>query len=180
MRNDFLGDSLDMAKRALVSILSSHGWQVFVFPLPAENQFDFEMYERLLNVKASNNVKVMNKPPLAFRYPTRGNYFEWMMQSIRPLPSSNQSMILLDPDKGIDSNKQTCEFLAMSEVSELVAVNKRCVVGAYHHRNVGGFSCEQLLERLKPVHSFAYDFGAAAMCFMSQDNKRLAELKSRY
>ena len=177
MRNEFLGDSLDMAKRALVHILSSDGFRVFVFPLPAVHQFNFELYEKLLDVKPLGNVEVMNESALVFRYPARAKYVKWMIESVRTLDRTNKLVVLLDPDKGIHSQKQTCKFLSINEISELTAANEECVVGIYHHKGAGGYLYANLVAALSPLHSFAYDFGAAAICFVSHNN-RLEDLKS--
>lgn len=179
MRNKFLGDSLDMAKRALTHILSSDGFHVFIFPMPAaKEQFNFDLYQKLLNVNSHTHTEVMTQFSHVFRYPARKKYVRWMNDFARSLDSSNKSVVLLDPDKGIDSEKQTCEFISLNEVSQLAAANKACVIGVYHHKLAGKFRYERLVTSVRPKGAFAYNFGAAAICFVSHDSSRLKELKS--
>jgi hypothetical protein len=168
MRNKYLGDSLDMAKRALVQVLANVGYSVVVFPLPSESAMDFGLYSKILGADHHPSVRVMGKSGLSFCGNQRNQYAVWMTKTIQSLPLSDRLFILLDPDKGIrkSGQKEKNHFITILEIEGLKNAKSGSVIGVYHHKNAAGLSFDEVLNLLGNG-CFYYDFGAAALFFVS-------------
>ena len=175
MRNKFLGDSLDMSKRTLLNLLSQKDIFSLVCPLPAEYAFDFELYRSVLQL--NGKASLFNPDGLVFRGHLRKRYIEELKVSVSSSDLSSFQVVLLDPDKGMHEFKKTNVYIAISEVKSLIKESRKKTVAIYHHKNAGGMNYLTVLEKFSSFNSFAYDFGAAAICFFQEEAQPITLIK---
>lgn len=89
MHNDMIGDSLDLAKRHMLSLLRKLKRPTLVAPLPPERNFDFELYSRVLDASPEHTIARG-----LFRRPVR---LQYLVALLKQFPSVQDRTMLLDP-----------------------------------------------------------------------------------
>lgn len=162
MRDRFLGDSLDMSKRAAVSLLRNAGFRVLVCPLPSQDDFSEKVYRSCLGMKEEDELF---NPVVRFRATQREKHLNVLRDHLSNWKPEKPGIAILDPDKGVHESLKSNLFLTVEEIDGLVGANRAHVIAVYHHKNAGGISYLDLVARFTPRPAFAYDFGAAVLCF---------------
>jgi len=175
MRNKFIGDSLDMSKRIIVTLLSQENLCLLACPLPAERDFKFELYKSVLQL--NQKAYVFNPGGLLFIGQHRATYLKELKNSVSSGDFSSVHVILLDPDKGIHKSKRNNLYINSSEVIELTTENRDKTIAVYHHKNAGGMDYQAVLNEFSSFNCFAYNFGAASICFIQDGAQPINRIK---
>ena len=162
MRDLYLGDSLDMSKRATVSLLRNVGFSLCICPLPSQREFTDAVYRSCLGLSTSDRIF---NPPVRFRSIGRARHLEALREELSTWGPGQAGIALLDPDKGVHDSRRSNLFVTVGEINALLEIANGPVIAIYHHRNAGSISCSGLLERLIPRPAVAYRFGAAILLF---------------
>ena len=163
MRNLYLGDSLDMSKRALLHALAEAGCRPLICPLPSQRDFCFGVFRHVLAVGDDGFDLLETAPEEAFWGRYRSSHWEKVKKIAEEQVGTN--VILLDSDKGIHRRDRNNKFVHRAEVADLVSKAKGKVVAVYHHRNAGNLSYRDALDLFPKIPRFGYNFGAAAILF---------------
>ena len=174
MRDRFLGDSLDMAKRASVALLRCAGSRLLICPLPSQNDFSETDYRSCLGVQEEDRVF---NPTSRFRSSQREEHLSALRAELPKWEPDKPGIVILDPDKGLHDSLKSNLFLTVDEINGLVGVAKKLIVAVYHHKNAGSLSYLDLVERFVPRPAMAYDFGAAALCFIHSEVEKLRQVR---
>jgi hypothetical protein len=175
MRDEHLGDSLDMSKRVVICLLRNDGFRLLICPLPSGRSFREDIYRSCLGLQEQDQVF---NPEQQFRgAQQRPNHLSALRRELAQWAAGKRGIAMLDPDKGVraQTGKNKNMFITVPEVNDLVAAAGRHVVAVYHHKGTGSLSCQEIVERLKPA--IAYDFGAAHLCFISAEKKHLQRIR---
>ena len=158
-----------------MTLLSQENLHSLVCPLPAEAGFDFELYRSVLQL--SEKTDLFNPDGLLFRGQDRVRYLKELRASVSSGGFSSVHVILLDPDKGIHESKRSNLYITSSEVIGLISENLDKTIAVYHHKNAGGMDYQAVLKAFSHFNSFAYNFGAAAICFIQDGEQPIYRIK---
>lgn len=132
MRNRYLGDSLDLAKAALLLLAREIDLSVLVAPLPAESEFDFELYGQLLGIGTRHALAGAEMGVFSGR--NRAAHLAALREA---LLNGRQRGLLLDPDSGLKNGDGVGpRFLTPGELQGMT--HRSGVVWLlYHHQGAG-------------------------------------------
>lgn len=152
MHNKMIGDSLDLAKRHMLSLLRKLKRPTLVAPLPSERDFDFELYSRVLDASPAHTVAHG-----LFRRPGRLAHLENLRKQF---PSNRDRTILLDPSSGISQLREDRpKYISCAEVSFTCRGTDLWLI--YHHQSTDGLTYCQAAQLVKA--RYFYNFGKAAL-----------------
>lgn len=177
MRDRFLGDSLDMSKRAVVSLLRKTGYSFLICPLPSEAEFSETIYRSCLGLE---KIDRLFNPASRFRAAQRRKHLDELQDTLSNWSPESSCIVVLDPDKGVHDSRNNNQFITVDEVNSLANAAKGHVVAIYHHKNAGKISYHELVTRFMPLPAIAYNFGAAALCFVHSDSGRLRDIRQTF
>lgn len=121
MRDRFLGDSLDMSKRAAVSLLRDAGFRLFICPLPSQADFSEAVYRSCLQLGEMD--KLFN-PTVRFRATQREKHLTALRDALSKSKPEKPGIAILDPDKGVHASLKSNMFVTLDEVNSLVEIAK--------------------------------------------------------
>lgn len=157
MRNAYLGDSLDLAKRALLRVCRSLEWQTLVAPLRSQRIFDAVRYCQIIGL--GPNDELFDPPGVPYGFGRRLKHLRLLA-----IASGQRAFnaVLLDPDLGVGDEQQVCNrVISADEVLMLTGENTVALV--YHHQQACNRNYFQVMQLLGQGQTFAYDFGKAAV-----------------
>ena len=174
MRNKFLGDSLDMSKRAAICLLREAGFSLCICPLPSEEDFSEAIYRSCLGLEEGDRVF---NPTERFRGNQRENHVIALRKELSEWKPKNTGVAILDPDKGVHDSERRCQYVTVGEVNGLTDVGAGHIIAVYHHRNAGRILPTDLVGRFSARSAVAYDFGAAVLCFVHTEMTNLQRIR---
>lgn len=147
-----IGDSLDLAKRHMLSLLRELERPTLIAPLSPERDFDFELYSRVLDASPAHTVARG-----LFRRPGR---FVHLKALRKQFPSSQDRTILLDPSSGISQSREDKpKYISCAEVLFVCRGIDLWLV--YHHQSTDHLTYCQAAQLVKA--RYFYNFGKAAL-----------------
>lgn len=174
MRDRFLGDSLDMSKRAAICLLRDAGFALLICPLPSEAAFSEKGYRSCLGLEEKDRLF---SPTERFRRTQRERHLAALRDDLSNWEPEKPGIAILDPDKGVHDLLKSNLFLTVDEVKDLSEIARPQMIAVYHHKNAGKISYSDLVGRFMPRPAMAYDFGAAALCFVHSDAEQLRNVR---
>lgn len=177
MRDRFIGDSLDMSKRAAAALLRCAGFRLMICPLPSQADFSEAVYRACLGLQEQDELF---NPALRFRGNQREKHLSALRAELSQWEPEKPGVVILDPDKGVHDSLKSNLFITIDEVKGLVEAAKGNVVAVYHHKNAGSLSYLDLVGRFMPRLSLAYDFGAALLCFVHSRVEHLRRVQQGF
>jgi hypothetical protein len=169
VHNDKIGDSLDLAKRHLLSLLRKLGRPTLVAPLPSERDFDFELYSRVLDMRPLHTV--VDARAGLFRRPGRLEHLAALREHF---PPRQNRAILLDPSSGVSQTREDKpKYISCAEVH--FACQGFDLWLLYHHQSTDRLTYCQAAQLVKAL--YFYNFGKAALIIggKSQEVGQLAQ-----
>lgn len=166
MRNDEMGDSLDMSKRLLLHAFDGVDLFPLICPLPSQREFDFKLFKRIFGVKGSSISMMVTPPADAFWGRKRSRHWEQLEEAVLRGKFASTKVILLDPDKGIHRSKRNNKVVHVNEVAWLISKLRKRVLAIYHHAYADNLSYSAAINLFQTYPRFGYDFGAAAILFL--------------
>lgn len=155
MRNQYLGDSLDLVKRAILHRLHACGIRTLVAPLPCQPAFDFSLYGKILDVPP--NV-VFGDGEVRFSGRKRSSHLEALRAA---LLGDSWNGLLMDPDAGLSRERtDKPKYISAAELAGVVTDWSGLWV-VYHHQSTDGLGYEAACQEVGG--RFYYDFGKAAL-----------------
>jgi hypothetical protein len=119
--------------------------------------------------------KIFN-PAVRFRAGQREQHLGALREELTKWKAEKAGIAILDPDKGIHDSQKSNLFITLGEVNTLVEIARKHIVAVYHHKNAGQLSYLDLVRRFFPRPAMAYDFGAAALCFVHLKAEQLQKV----
>jgi len=175
MRDRYLGDSLDMSKRAAVAMLRDAGFTLCVCPLPSQAGFSEAVYRSCLML--NDNDKLFNPLKKRFRTYQRKQHLKALSEELSNWNPVTTGIAILDPDKGVHNSQKSNLFVTVAEVNTLA---EKHIVAVYHHKNAGRISYLDLVKCFLPRPAIAYDFGAAVLCFVHTEAEKLKKVADTF
>lgn len=155
MRNQNLGDSLDLAKRALLHRLHARGIRTLVAPLPCQRTFDFSLYCKILDVSPD---AVFGDGEVRFSGRKRGSHLEALSAA---LTGGSWGGLFMDPDSGVSRERtDKPKYISAGELARVLADWSGLWI-VYHHQSTDGLGYEAACQTVGG--RFYYDFGKAAV-----------------
>ena len=155
MHSGKIGDSLDLAKRHILSLLRQLKRPTLVAPLSPEVDFDLELYKRVLDVNRPHMVVDVRAG--CFRRPRRGVYLAAVRAQLKAIGSST---LLLDPSSGINQEREpSARHISCAEVRSTCRGVDLWLI--YHHQSTGHLTYCQAAQLVKA--RYFYNFGKAAV-----------------
>jgi len=155
MRNQNLGDSLDVAKRTVLNRLHALGIRTLVAPLPCQRTFDFSLYRKILDV--SSDV-VFGDGEARFSGRKRSSHLEALRAA---LLGDSWDGLFLDPDSGVSRGRtDKPKYISAGELALVIADWSGLWI-VYHHQSTDGLRYEAACQAVGG--RFYYDFGKAAL-----------------
>jgi hypothetical protein len=155
MRNQNLGDSLDLAKRAVLHRLHAYGIRTLVAPLPCQPGFDFSLYGKILDIPPD---EVFGDGEVRFSGRKRSSHLEALRAA---LLADSWDGLLMDPDSGLSRERtDSPKYLSAAELAGVVADWSGLWV-VYHHQATDGLGYETASQAVGG--RFYHDFGKAVL-----------------
>lgn len=164
MRNNHIGDSLDMSKRVLLHTLADTAFRPVICPLPSQREFNFDRFRQVLCANGTFEL-FQTEPNNAFWGRYRSRHLRLVELAIQSSEYADSQVFLLDPDNGIHRRDRNNKVLHVEEINRLVAIAHNKVIAVYHHNQTGRLSYSAALDLFPSIPSFAYDLGTAAILF---------------
>jgi len=168
MRNQHIGDSLDLAKRRLLEILERIDCPVLIVPLPFEQEFKFDLYARVLKIEPFHQL--FGCDTVRFTGRKREDHLQALRKTLQD-DSDRCKGLLLDPDSGVCREYRTrSKWISIEEIKKTLEAAGRSVIWlVYHHQGTAGLRYETVLQLLEGT--FYYNFGKAAVVIGGNEGK---------